>query len=161
MDVIEDVIQVVRARSEQVSQIEALWRAIARESEPGDKGAPSREVRGLHTSLRGYDFLATDSFWLLLGQVDNRPVAYLTAVRIPKPDARLGVLYIDELYVLTAFRRRGIGSALVGQACHIARELGLWRVRLNADQHDPGVVAFYEANGFTHSGDGFFQKRVP
>ncbi|MHC5080277.1 MAG: hypothetical protein ACYTHN_14775 [Planctomycetota bacterium] len=42
-----------------------------------------------------------------------------------------------------------------------ARAWVSWRVRLNADQRDPGVCSFYEANGFTHGGEGFFQKPVP
>jgi GNAT superfamily N-acetyltransferase len=88
-------------------------------------------------------------------------VGYLTAVRIPKPDQRIGVLYIDELRVLTAYRRRGIGSALVQEVCDLGYDLGFWRVRLNADQDDSGVCAFYEKNGFKHGGDGFFEKKIP
>jgi ribosomal protein S18 acetylase RimI-like enzyme len=92
--------------------------------------------------------------------VGGDPVGYVTTVRIPKADDRIGVLYIDEIYVLKAHRRRGIGSVLVQEVCRIGQELGLWRVRLHADENDPGICAFYEANGFRHSGNGFFQRQI-
>lgn len=154
-------IEVIRARSSHLSDVEDLWRDIAREVEPNDEAAPAREVEGLNRSLQAFDFLESDSFWLLIARSGDKPIGYLTTVRIPKPDKRMGVLYIDELHVLKEHRRRGAGSALVQEVCDIVQELGFWRVRLNADQNDPGVCAFYEANGFKHSGDGFFQKEIP
>ena len=153
-------IEILHVKSEHLAQVEELWRAIARESDPGDDERPTREVRGLHRSLQRFDFLGSDSFWLLLASVDGNPVGYVTTVRIPKADERTGVLYIDELHVLEAYRRRGVGSALVQAVCKIGQALGFWRVRLNADENDPGVCAFYEANGFRHRGNGFFQRQI-
>lgn len=157
----EPHIEVLQAGPEHLAEVEDLWRAIARESNPKDDNAPSREVRGLHRSLQRFDWLGSDSFWLLLARVDGSPVGYSTTVRIPKADDRIGVLYIDELCVLEAHRRHGVGSALVQEVCRIGRELGFWRIRLNADENDPGVCAFYEANGFRHGGNGFFQRQIP
>ncbi len=97
----------------------------------------------------------------MLARLDGNLVGYLTAVRIPKADDRIGVLYIDELYVLKAYRRRGVGSTLGQEICKIGQELEFWRIRLNADEGNPTACAFYEANGFSHRGNGFFQKPVP
>lgn len=152
--------EVLCARLDHLSKVEGLWRAIAKECNPNDETAPSQAVEGLNRALQDFNFLESESFWLLLAQIDGRPVGYLTAVRIPKADERMGVLYIDELYVLNEYRRCGAGSALIGEVCRIGQELGFWRVRLNADQGNAEVCAFYEGNGFEHSGDGFFQKGI-
>lgn len=156
----EPQIGVLQAKPEHLAEIEALWRSIARESNPEDDRAPYREVKGLYRSLQTFNLLESDSFWLFLARVDGNPVGYLTTVRIPKADDRIGVLYIDELYVLETYRRRGVGSALVQEVCRIGQELTFWRVRLNADENDPGVCAFYETNGFRHGGNGFFQRQI-
>jgi GNAT superfamily N-acetyltransferase len=153
-------IEIVPATSQHLLEIQDLWHAIAQESEPNDENASAHAVQGLNQSMQRFDFFASDAFWLLLARLDGKPVGYLTAVRIPKADDRIGVLYIDELYVVQAYRRLGIGSALVKGACSIGQELGYWRVRLNADPNDPRVHAFYRASGFSDDGHGFFQKQI-
>ena len=153
-------IEVFDARSEHLAVVDDLWRRIANEVEPNNKASPAREVQGLKRSLREFDFLESDSFWFLIAALGRKPVGYLTAARIPKADRRLGVLYVDELYVLTAYRCRGVGSALVGKVCTIGLELGYWRVRLKADQNDPRACSFYETIGFNQDGDGFFQRPI-
>ena len=156
----ENQIDILLARSENLSEVEELLRAMAKESNPDNATTPSREVEGFHLSLQKFNFLQSDSFWFLLARLRNGPTGYLTAIRIPKADDRIGVIYIDELHVLKGYRRCGVGSALVQEACRIGQALGFWRIRLNADQNDSGVCSFYEANGFTHAGDGFFQKPI-
>jgi len=151
---------VVRAQREHLLAIEGLWRALAADARSKDREAPTREVEELHRSLKRFDFANSNSFWFLLGLLDDKPAAHLTAARIPKPDGRIGTVYIDELHVLKKHRRRGIGSALLRKAQEIAAGLGLWRLRLNTDPNDTRACSFYEANGFTHGGDGFFEREV-
>ena len=151
---------ILHAKSEHLAAIEGLWRTIAAEHTSTDEMVLSRVVDGLRSSLHGFNLLESASFWLLLARKDGIPAGYLTTVRIPKADHRKGVLYIDELYVLQGYRRCGIGSSLLREVYRLGQELGFWRIRLNADQNDAGVCSFYEANGFSHGGDGFFQRPI-
>lgn len=155
-----NTIEIATARVEDLPAVKALFQAIEKEHNPDHNKAPLRAVMGIETSRQAFDFLASTSFWLLLARIDERPVGYLTVVRVPKLDDRIGVLYIDELYVLSPYRRQGVGSALIESVSEIGRNLGYWRVRLNADETDEGVCLFYEGNGFKHSGNGFFEKSI-
>jgi GNAT superfamily N-acetyltransferase len=155
-----NTIEILIASSAELSAVIELFQSIEKEYNPTDNQAPLRAVKGIKASRRAFDFLGSTSFWLLLARKDDRLTGYLTVVRIPKLDNRLGVLYIDELYVLSQYRRQGLGSALLEKVSEIGRQLSYWRVRLKADQTDESVCLFYERNGFTHSGDGFFEKNI-
>ena len=58
-------------------------------------------------------------------------------------------LDIDEFCVDEAYRRKGVGTALVRFASEYAREMGFDRVELNMWEFNEGALAFYEALGFT------------
>ena len=56
---------------------------------------------------------------------------------------------VDEFGVDEAYRRRGIGSALIRFAKDYAREKGFDRLELNMWSFNREALAFYEAEGFT------------
>ncbi len=58
-------------------------------------------------------------------------------------------LDIDEFCVDEAFRRRGVGTALIGAAKAAARARGFDRLELNMWEFNQVALAFYEAEGFT------------
>jgi GNAT superfamily N-acetyltransferase len=69
-----------------------------------------------------------------------------------RPQLRLRgrIATVDELVVTEAWRRRGVGRALLLHAIERARVLSVKRLELSVRQ-DPGVDTsrFYEACGFT------------
>ncbi len=87
--------------------LEQLWRDIELEEHPGDNDAGERAVQGSRRSLSEYEYITSDSFWIFASANEDRLVGYAATARIPKVDARIGFLYIDELYVLSAYRRKG------------------------------------------------------
>lgn len=69
-------------------------------------------------------------------------------VWVAEADALLGFIafragWVDHLYVEVAHDRRGIGSALIGKAMAVNRELRLW-----AFQKNTAALCFYRRQGF-------------
>ena len=56
-------------------------------------------------------------------------------------------LYLKELYVAKANRRRGVGKALIRRVCEIAVENACSRVEWTADMDNPDAQRFYKALG--------------
>ncbi len=64
----------------------------------------------------GLAALAGGGLQVLLARIGSAPVGYLTAAVIPKLDQRLGVLYVDELWVAPPHRSAGIARAMLSAA---------------------------------------------
>src|SRR5687768_17945397 len=111
---------VVRLAPADGALLEAFLRA-----EGGDAA-----VDGYRASRARFDLLNSDSFWLLLATIDHQPAGLAAVARLPKTDARVGFLFVDELSVLPEFRRRGVATALLEHTFALANELGLAGVRL-------------------------------
>jgi ribosomal protein S18 acetylase RimI-like enzyme len=141
-----------------------FFRAVAAAEAPDDPAAADRGETGLRDSLDAHDFLENDTCFLLLAREagaapsqqcvekdlnpNGAPVGYLLAVRIPKADARVGFLFVDEVYVLPAYRLQGVARALLERVQALTRELGLAGVRLLVREGNPGARKLYRKTGF-------------
>ena len=67
---------------------------------------------------------------ILTAESGIAPAGILVSIWVPKSDRRRGFYFVDELYVLPAFRRRGIARALVHDPVNRAKQEGLAGVRL-------------------------------
>ncbi len=94
------------------------------------------------------EFLGQDNIWVYAAETDSKFVGWVSAVLIPKPDARRGVLYIDELWTEDQYRNHGIGRLLLDEAIGLARELKLWKIRLYVDNDNPAARKLYANAGF-------------
>jgi ribosomal protein S18 acetylase RimI-like enzyme len=128
-------------------RLERLWGDIVREEQPEDDEAEGRAIRESRQSLAAFDYLDTDSFWIFASEAEGRYVGYAAAARIPKADARIGFLYIDELYVLSGYRRQGHATRLLEMAVTHARTLGLGGVRLLVEPENAAARQLYEKLG--------------
>lgn len=141
------LVKVVRVGRAEVPQFMEFLSRDAQTALPGQAGGPEAFRRGFAQSLEAFDFLGSDSYWLLAAELEGQYVGYLSAVRIPKVDGRIGVLFVDELMVLPAYRRRGAASALWREALAIAVEIRAWRIRLLVEADNPAARAFYRKVG--------------
>ncbi|MEW2164436.1 GNAT family N-acetyltransferase [Streptomyces sp. NPDC007084] len=67
-------------------------------------------------------------------------------------------LYLKELYVREAARRRGVARALMAELRKAAGRLGCSRLEWTADTDNPTALALYEALGVTpHQGKIFYR----
>ena len=91
----------------------ALLRAIQAEMLPTDPDGSEHSEAEVRRSLSRFDVTQSGSCRVLLALVHDAAAGYALAVRIPKLDARVGFLYVDELYVLRSYRRGGVARAIV------------------------------------------------
>ncbi len=139
----EMVVQV--ATPEDWDDLVALW---ARSEAEGQSMSAGEVRKGAARARQTYDFLASDCFWILLARLDGEAVGLAHACRIPKVDERAGFLYLDEVYVAPAHRRKGVGLALLRRAARLSRELGLAGVRLLVRPENHSARALYRRAGF-------------
>ena len=102
----------------------------------------------LESFFKKYNVLNSDTFFVFAAKAEDKYVGYINAVLIPKPDPRLGILYVDELWVPEPYRQEGIGRLLIKAVFKVAKELGLWRVRLYVGTWNDVARDFYKKVGF-------------
>ena len=89
-------------------------------------------------------FLAGNDSFLWFALVEGKPAGFVSAVRMRHPDKQPS-LFIDELGVDEAYRRRGIATALMETAVAEARALGCEAAWVAAEGDDELAIAFYES----------------
>jgi RimJ/RimL family protein N-acetyltransferase len=87
---------------------------------------------------------------VFVAETDDRIVGRLSLGRDPHPASR----HVADLglMVATAFRRRGIGRALLTQSVMWAREVGVRKLELHVFPHNQPAIALYEDFGFRREG---------
>jgi aminoglycoside 3-N-acetyltransferase I len=118
----------------------------------------SAAVREFEESLRHFDFLSSDSFWILIALYQGKAAGYLSAARIPKGDPRKAFIFVDELWVLEAYRRRGIATALMNEIHRIGVEIGACGIRLITGIDNDPARSFYQVLGFSQQESVFCQR---
>ena len=94
------------------------------------------------------DRLLTDANFIPLAALENgRLVGALAAYVLVKFEQERSEIYIYDLAVDQAHRRKGVGEALVNETRRIASDIGAWVVYVQADHVDPPSVALYTKLG--------------
>jgi ribosomal protein S18 acetylase RimI-like enzyme len=145
-------------KSDNIADLVTLLRAIASDESPEAPLAADKAEADLAASRAAFDWTRSDSSWILLAYVDGEPAGYAVICRIPKADERAGFLFVDELHVLRAYRRRGVARALLARVDELARELGLHGVRLLVRPGNEPARSLYRKTGFEEYETVFCQK---
>ena len=95
----------------------------------------------LESLLQRTDFIQLAAF------ADASVVGVLSAYVLPKFEQARSEVYIYDLAVAEAHRRRGIAEAMIKHLSDIAREIGAWVVYVQADYGDEPAVALYTKLG--------------
>jgi aminoglycoside 3-N-acetyltransferase I len=77
----------------------------------------------------------------------NEVVGGLVAYQLDKFEQARSEIYIYDLAVAEAHRRRGIATALISRLQSIAAERRAWVIYVQADYVDPPAIALYEKLG--------------
>jgi RimJ/RimL family protein N-acetyltransferase len=87
---------------------------------------------------------------VFVAETDDGVVGRLSLGRDPHPASR----HVADLglMVAIAWRRRGIGRALLAQAVDWAREVGVRKLELHVFPHNEPAIALYEDFGFRREG---------
>jgi aminoglycoside 3-N-acetyltransferase I len=91
--------------------------------------------------------LARDTFVAVAAFARGEVVGGLAGYVLPKFEQARSEIYIYDLAVAEAERRRGIATALVGAVQRLAAERGIWVVFVQADHGDDAAIALYTKLG--------------
>ena len=91
--------------------------------------------------------LGQPTFIALAAILDGRVVGGLTAYQLDKAEQERREIYIYDLAVDAAHRRRGIASALLEALRVEAGRRGAWVIFVQADLEDGPAIALYEKLG--------------
>jgi ribosomal protein S18 acetylase RimI-like enzyme len=91
-------------------------------------------------------FLAEEGHHLLIAYVNDHPAAFVSGVEVTHPDKGTE-MFLYELGVEEAFRRRGLGRALVERLRGLAQERGCYGMWVLAADNNSEALATYESAG--------------
>lgn len=91
--------------------------------------------------------LGRETFIALAAIADDTVVGGLAAYVLDKFEQARSEVYIYDLAVAEAYRRRGVATALIANLRRIAAELGAWVIFVQADYGDDPAIALYESLG--------------
>jgi aminoglycoside 3-N-acetyltransferase I len=83
----------------------------------------------------------------LVALENDQVIGALVAYELPKLEQARSEIYIYDLGVAEAHRRKGIASALIAETQSIARSIGAWVVYVQADCGDEPAIALYTKLG--------------
>jgi N-acetylglutamate synthase-like GNAT family acetyltransferase len=90
----------------------------------------------------------------------DRPIAVVALSHRPQLRLKGRVLTIDELVVAEAWRRKGVGRALIARVIERARSLSAKQVEIATHPSEPAAsLAFFEACGFSLSDARLARRR--
>jgi ribosomal protein S18 acetylase RimI-like enzyme len=93
-------------------------------------------------------FLGSDDHHLLLALEGDSAVGFVSGVELTHPDKGIE-MFLYELAVAEAARRRGIGRALVEALAELARERGCRGMWVLTDEDNVAAVTTYRRAGAT------------
>ena len=91
--------------------------------------------------------LASDTFIALVALRGGEVVGGIAAYELPKFEQRRSEVYIYDLAVAAAHRRRGIATAMIEEILRIAAARGAWVVFVQDDYGDDPAVSLYDKLG--------------
>ena len=91
-------------------------------------------------------FLASPGHHLLMAFEDERPAGFVSGVELTHPDKGTE-MFLYELAVDEAWRRRGIGRALVEALLDVARAMGCYDMWVLTDDDNAAALGTYRASG--------------
>ena len=98
-------------------------------------------------------FLNDPNHHLLVAYEDDRPAGFVSGVELTHPDKGTE-MFLYELAVDEAFRRRGIGRALAAALAGLARQRGCYGMFVLTDDDNQAAQATYLSAGAVREADG-------
>ena len=89
---------------------------------------------------------------VLVAEVDGTPAGYVKVGLPTEAPSNAHVQMVQSITVDAAFRRRGVGRALIDAAVGEARTRGARRLTLRVLSHNHAAIALYESAGFVVEG---------
>jgi aminoglycoside 3-N-acetyltransferase I len=91
--------------------------------------------------------LSGENFIALAAVAGPMVLGGITAYQLLKPEQERSEIYIYDLAVAEAHRRRGVATALIAAVRRIAAARGAWVVYVQADRGDEPAIRLYSRPG--------------
>ena len=122
-----------------------------------ERSEKEKEVSKTKIDLRILKELKKDEFFVYAALIEKKFVGWIHALYIPKIGKwTMGIMYIDELWVSSDFRRKGIATALIKKVIEIKDELGIDCIRIYTD--NKASKDLYEKCGLHVINESFFME---
>ncbi len=138
------------ARREDVPELLRMIHELARHE--GD----SAQVATDAAALLDAGFGPAPRFGAVLAEVDGRPAGFISFTWTYSIWRHATVMSIDDVYVRPAWRRCGVGVALMYRVRSLARAAGATRLRWEAKPWNDAAIRFYERMGAPMTLKGVF-----
>ena len=122
---------------------------VTRRLGPGDEAEAQRFDAAFDATVdrdlvAGY--LADERHHLVVAYVEDQPAGVATSTEILRPD-KPPELFLNELVVIPAFRRRGVAGALLAETKRLAADRGCEAIWVLTEEDNEGGMATYRAAG--------------
>lgn len=134
-------------RPEDSGLILALIRELAEYERLGSEVVATEA--GIRETLFGRDAVPR----CILAFVDDKPAGFALFFRTYSTFLGRPGLYLEDLFVRPAFRRRGIGRRLLARLAHVAREENCGRVEWAVLDWNESAIGFYKSLGAIGMGE--------
>lgn len=94
-----------------------------------------------------HEFLSDQGNVFIAAWVGDQPAGQALGYILPRWDANPPMLFLYSIDVLTRYRRRGVGSALVEAFRQVGREAGCGKTFVLASEGNQAAVALYTSTG--------------
>ncbi len=136
------MVNVVRLSENDLGRMRALNALFASEFDDPESYTENPPDDAYHA-----DKLSNPAVIALVAEEAGEVVGGLVAYELPKLEQKRSEVYIYDLAVATAHRRKGIATALIAKVRDIAKERGAWVVYVQADYGDEPAIALYTKLG--------------
>jgi ribosomal protein S18 acetylase RimI-like enzyme len=106
---------------------------------------------GAYTAADAQAVLARPSYFALLAETGGAPAGYVIAEVIRHPETGRhhahAMIYVHEIGVREALRRRGVGRALLDAVKAYGKAGGIERIALDTWSFNEGALAFFQRYG--------------
>lgn len=92
-------------------------------------------------------FLENRANYLLVAEADGCLAGFLLAYRLERADRGEDQMFVYEIEVAPAWRRRGIGASLMRRITETAREEGMFEAFILTDRANDAARALYRSTG--------------
>lgn len=92
-------------------------------------------------------FLANPANYLLVAENDGKAAGFLLAYRLERPDREAAQMFVYEVDVAPAWRRRGLATALVEQIKRLAHAEGMFEAFVLTSRGNEAARGLYAGTG--------------
>lgn len=122
-----------------------------------ERSEKEKEVSKTKIDLRILKELKKEGFFVYAALIEKKFVGWIHSIYVPKIGKwTTGIMYIDELWVSSDFRRKGIATALIKKVIEIKDELGIDCIRVYTD--NKAAKNLYEKCGLHVINESFFME---